>query len=213
MSCKIFTLNINNYCPELMSITTPLMKAYADRIGAEFIEIKERKFPDYHIHFEKVQIWELGKDTDWNAFFDADVLIHPTMFYDITKLNPNLVYVKDGYRANIKFHPNEYFKNDKRNQGISSCAIVSSKENHILWQPLDMTAKEIDDEIITMEENKLKGITSSFYQEEYLLSYNIAKYKINYSGMQQGYIFHSYSSNDIQTKIKELEDILKKWNI
>jgi hypothetical protein len=195
-----------------MEITTPLMKRYADRIGAEFIEITERKFPEWHIHFEKTQIWELGKDADWNVFFDGDVLVHPDMF-DVTKLNSKLVYLKDGYRANIKFRPNKYFIEDKRNQGISSCVIITSKENHKIWTPLNMTPIEVDNEIITTDENRRKGIESSFYQEEYLLSYNLAKYKINYSGMEQGFLFHSYLSNDVKTKIEELKKVSKQWNI
>ena len=94
MKINIFTLNINNYCPEMMELTVPLMKNYATKIGAEFIEITERKFPDFHIHYEKLQIYELGKDSDWNVFFDGDVIVNNSMI-DIRKLNPNMVLICD----------------------------------------------------------------------------------------------------------------------
>ena len=63
---NVYTLNIDDYFPEMMEITVPLMKKYADKIGANFIEINRRKFSDWHIHYEKLQIYELGKEADWN---------------------------------------------------------------------------------------------------------------------------------------------------
>ncbi len=210
MTCKIFTLNINNYFPEMTELTFPLMENYSNKIGGEFIQITERKFPDWGIHFEKAQIWYLMGD--FNMFVDADVLIHPD-FLDITKLDPNYVYLKDGYRANIKFLPNEYFRNDSRNQGISSCFICNSIINKNIWKPLDMTPDEVNENIIISKDDIKRKTYADFYQDEYLLSYNLAKYKIKYNGIDQQYIYHSYTSNDKNIKIREIKDKLKEWGI
>ena len=209
---RVFTLNINNYFPELMELTIPTMKNYAKKIGAEFIEITERKFPDYHIHYEKLQIFELGKDSHFNIFFDGDIVVNPNMI-DLSKQDPNFVYIKDGYSANTKFTQNRFFYEDKRNQGISSCFLATSNLTHNIWEPLELTGKEISNRIFTAKENLDKGITSDFYQEEYVLSNNLAKYKYNFSGVPLDSMFHSYESNIKEVKLKEIKDKLKEWKI
>ena len=207
MKCNIYTLNINNYFPEMMEITIPLMKKYANKIGANFVEITKRKFPDWHIHYEKMQIYELGMDCDWNIFFDGDILVNPNM-YDITKLDITKILLKDGYRADIKFTD---FINDGRNMGISSWFLASSKYCHKIWTPLNITPKNATKQIITSNENKRKGINSDFYQEELALSYNLVKYNIDFNGIPENSLFHSYESNKKEEKLNEIKIKLKEW--
>jgi len=205
MKNRVFTLNINNYFPELMEITIPLMEEYADKIGAEFIEIKERKFPDWHIHNEKLQIYELGKDSEWNIFFDGDLLVHPK-FQDLTKSEPT-IFIKDGYSNSMKYKPNKHFLNDRRNQGIASCLLASHIKYHNIWKPLDMTPDEVTDQIVG-------GKDEDYSQNEFILSYNLAKYQIPYNGLDQTYIYHSYETDaSKEIKLKEIKSILDKWQI
>jgi hypothetical protein len=81
----IYTLNIDDYAPEICALTYPLIQAYARKIGADFQVIRERKFPDWPVVYEKLQIHELGQrdSNDWNIYIDSDTLINPEMF-DIT---------------------------------------------------------------------------------------------------------------------------------
>lgn len=60
----LYTLDIDNYQPAIKALTFPLMKAYAAKIGAEFCPITERKFPEWPIVYEKLQIFELGSGFD-----------------------------------------------------------------------------------------------------------------------------------------------------
>ena len=189
------------------------MKNYANKIGAEFIEINERKFPDYSILYEKIQIYELGKDADWNIFFDGDVIVNNSMI-DIRESNPNMVLLKDGYNVDIKFLTNKYFY--KRKQGIASCFVATSKKCHNLWKPLYLTPKEINSKIIISKKDINDGITeSSTPQDEYILSYNLAKYEYNFSGIPIDSMFHSYNANynNNANKLKEIKDKLKEWNL
>ena len=80
----LYTLNIGDYAPEIRALTFPLLRGWADKIGADFHVIEERKFPDWPIVYEKLQIYELGQGNDWNIFADADTLVHPEMF-DVTE--------------------------------------------------------------------------------------------------------------------------------
>ena len=212
MKINVYTLNINNYFPELMEITIPFMKKYAHKIGAEFIEINERKFPNYHIHYEKMQIYELGKDVDWNIFFDGDLLVNNSMF-DISKSDNNTILLKDGFNVDIKFTMNKYFYFDKRKQGISGCFIATPKKCHNIWENLDLSPKEINSKIIVSGNDLNRGIDASFYQEEYVLSYNLAKYKYNFNGVKKDDMFHSYESNTRDIKLNEIKQKIKEWNL
>ena len=73
----VHVVYINDYFPELWKYTFPSIEYYARKIGAELNVITERKFPDWHIHYEKTQVWEAGKNADANILFDSDILIHP----------------------------------------------------------------------------------------------------------------------------------------
>jgi hypothetical protein len=213
MKSAIYTLNINNYFPEMLEITIPLMREYANRIGSDFIEITERKFPNWHMIYEKLQIYELGKNYDWNIFFDGDLLVNPLMFQDLTKLDNDRVYFKDGYRANIKFKMTSkflpVFKKDGRNIGISTCFVSSPKSCHTIWKPLDITPDEAINEIIIGHHDKSSATNNA--QDELALSYNLAKYHLKFSGIDQRFIFHPYDSISNEEKLKQVKDILNKW--
>ena len=69
----LYTLCVNDYEPMIRELTYPLMMAYADKIGAVFEVITERKFPDWPIPVEKLQIGELAamNHDEWSIFFDS----------------------------------------------------------------------------------------------------------------------------------------------
>ena len=73
----LHVLNINDFFPELFALTYPTIKAYADRTGFVINLITERKFPDYPINYEKMQVYKDGEGADYNMLCDADMLIHP----------------------------------------------------------------------------------------------------------------------------------------
>ena len=75
MKKTLFTLNINNYEPDITALTFPLMKRYAEKIEADFHVITERKITTTEFAgLEKFQIYELGREmkNDWNIFVDPD---------------------------------------------------------------------------------------------------------------------------------------------
>ena len=83
----IFTLNVDNYAPELTEITYPLIRRYADKIGATFHIIDERRYPGWPPVYEKLQIYRLAQEmgNDWNIYIDSDALVHPDLL-DVTQL-------------------------------------------------------------------------------------------------------------------------------
>lgn len=117
----VYTLNVGGYAPEISALTYPLLQAYAQKIGADFHVIRERKFPDWPMDYEKLQIHELAKEhnNDWNIYIDSDALVNPEMF-DVTEhLHKNTVCHNGKDLAGIRWKYDHYFRRDGRH--IGSC--------------------------------------------------------------------------------------------
>jgi hypothetical protein len=219
MKKVVWTLNINNYEPEITRLTYPLLERYAKKIGAEFKIITERKFPEYSVTYEKLQIYELGKENDWNIFIDSDTFVNPD-FFDLTAIIPkNYVLFTDKDFSPVRFKPDQYFIEDGRFIGACNWFSISSNETHNLWKPVDdLSVEEINNNIFpTVRERKMIHLESEHLQDDYILSRNISKYKLNHityrelinSGRIWGnmeLLFHNYelSPRDKYNRIEEL---------
>ena len=91
----LHVLNINDFFPELFALTYPTIKAYADMTGFTINLITERKFPDYPINYEKMQVYKDGEGADYNMLCDADMLIHPHFPDVATIVKPENVAFND----------------------------------------------------------------------------------------------------------------------
>lgn len=60
---------------EIAKMSYPTFMWYAQRIGATFVPITERKFPERNPHIEKFQIRDILKDYDTVMWVDCDALI------------------------------------------------------------------------------------------------------------------------------------------
>lgn len=175
MTKKLFVLRIGDYRPDLCQFTIPTIKAYAAKIGAEYIEITERKCAAWPITYEKLQVYELGVDSDWNILVDADVMIHPDT-PDITQfLPPNAVSSAFAFDANNMFTLDKFFERDGRNIGVVGNFVVSTSLTHDVWEPLYLTGT-------TFEEAKSRS-KREFILDEFTLSRNLAKYGLKHSGI------------------------------
>jgi len=55
----------------------PTIEAYAGKIGADFVPLGERRFPDRPPYFEKFQLFELLSRYDRVVWMDSDLLVRP----------------------------------------------------------------------------------------------------------------------------------------
>ena len=81
----IHVVNINDFFPELFALTYPTIKSYAERNGYMINLITERKFPDYPINYEKMQVYEDCKDAHVNILCDAYVSLKRSPLYMATR--------------------------------------------------------------------------------------------------------------------------------
>ena len=69
----IHCVYINDYFPELWEMCLPTIKQYAYRTQSELNIITERKYSEWHINYEKFQVYEDGKHADCNFLIDAEL--------------------------------------------------------------------------------------------------------------------------------------------
>src|SRR5208282_5151787 len=157
----VYTVIVDNYTPSLTMLTLPWLRHYASKIGADFHIISERKYIGWPPAYEKLQIYDLGKDVDWNIFIDADALINPDLF-DITSMVPKDTVVFTGKDMSaMRFRPNKYMLRDGRYLGACNWFAVASNWCIDLWHPLDITLEEAKEEIFPICSEKLCGIIDS----------------------------------------------------
>lgn len=219
----IFTLNVDGYAPEITELTYPLIKHYAEKIGADFHTITERKFPNMPPVYEKMQIYELGRrmQNDWNIYIDSDTLVHPD-FFDVTNFIKKDTVVHNGSdMANNRWRYDKYFIRDGRNIGSCNWFAIGSDWCLDLWHPLDIPYDEAVNNIFPIQRELNTVITREHLIDDYALSRNIAKYGLKFKTMAQisqeigdagNYLWHSYLI-PVESKVKEMRKTLASWEI
>jgi len=75
MSRAVVTMTFGEKFERMAELTHPTIKRYADRIGADFVVINERKWPDYHWDYEKSQFQDLLLKYDRINYIDTDCIV------------------------------------------------------------------------------------------------------------------------------------------
>jgi len=223
----IFTLNVDNYAPEVTAITYPLIEFWAKKIGASFNVISERKFEGWPPVYEKLQIYELGQqmENDWNIYIDSDALIHPDL-PDLTMVLPRDTVSHHGNDfAPIRWKYDRFFMRDGRHLGSGNWFTIASDLCIDLWRPLDdLTLDEAKANIFpTVEEINAGVFDPSHLIDDYTLSRNIAKFGLKFApvrkfmeqwGFPNGgpWFWHKYL-DPIEVKVKEMRDVVAQWGV
>ena len=223
----IFTLNIDDYAPEITALTYPLIEAYARKIGADFHIIRDRKFPEWPLTYEKLQIYELAQQmkNDWNIYIDSDCLVHPDT-PDLTLLLPRDTVAHFGHDfAPVRWRSDRFFKRDGRNIGSGNWLAVASDLCIDLWKPLDdLTPEQAIANITPSVIERVGGIiVASHLIDDYALSRNIAKYSLKFKVFKQifadigykdggGFFYHHYLYHT-NKKLIEMKKYLQIWKV
>src|SRR5271167_1374086 len=137
MRKSLWTLNVENYAPEITALTYPLLKRYARKIGADFRVITTRKFPEWPVTYEKMQVYEGGKENDWNIYIDSDAIVHPDMFDPTDHMGGDTVAHNGRDFAGNRWVYDRFFRRDGRHIGSCNWFTVGSDMCIDLWRPLD----------------------------------------------------------------------------
>jgi len=181
----LITLDINDYQPAIKALTFPLMAAYAEKIGAEFLQITERKFPEWPIVMEKFQCARLAKeyDAEWSIFFDADALINPEMFDVTAMLQPGHVCFNGKDFSPIRFKPDEYFRRDGRYIGACDwfCCAHRDVIEDLYRTPERTPEEEFKNIFVTVQEHNGGQFNDNHLIDDYTLSRNISRYGLKHT--------------------------------
>lgn len=221
----VFTLNVDNYAPEITELTYPLIKRYADKIGADFHTIKERKFPGFPPVYEKLQIYELAQkmENDWNIYIDSDALVHPDLMDITNHLSKDTVLHNGSDLVSNRWKYDRFFMRDGRNIGSANWLAIASDWCIELWKPLDdLTLKEAAANISPVV-NELNTIVKAEHLiDDYTLSRNIAKYGLKFITLTDlltklgqpggGYLWHQYTMS-VEEKVAKMKETLKIWGL
>ena len=224
MKKTLYTLLINGYSPRITKLTLPLIRYYANKIGADFHVITERKFPEWPITYEKMQVHELAQrhGNEWNIFMDADTLVHPHT-PDFTAYLPRDTVAHNGSDfANVRWRYDKYFMRDGRNIAGGNWLAIASDWCIDLWKPLDIGPDEAMANIFPIVEELRGGCLRDHLVDDYATSRNIARYGLKFKGVLQiqkemgiegvGGFFHLYNVPESE-KIEKIMQELDKWKI
>jgi hypothetical protein len=219
----IWTLDINNYQPEITALTYPLMKRYAQKIGADFNIITKRKFPNNDIEYERLQVHTLGEDYDWNFLFDADTLLHPELFDPTIYLTKDTVLHSGIDRGDLRWRFDQYFLRDGRNIGSCNWFTLASNWCLDLWKPLeDLTEAEIIDRICVTNYERLHGVPAKHLVLDYITSRNVARYGLKVItfkdmlkrlGRETDEYFHHEYTVAKWSKEDRIKEVLNLWKL
>lgn len=180
MSNKIalVTLNIGNFEPELTAITYPRFKAWAHKIGADFIEITEKRINGPTTICEKFQIPEVSKNYEWTYFLDADALIsvNTPPWHEMVGRDTVLFNGTDFF---MRWQMDHYFRRHREWQK-SACTwnvVCSEWTRDDLWRVPEEGWEAAIEKITVLTIENLKSAASLL--DDYLLSRNIARYGLH----------------------------------
>ena len=176
----VFCLYVNDFAPDILKITKPFLENWCKRIGADLHYITERKYPDMPPNYEKFQIYELGKEYDYQIFIDADALVPLEMFDPTEFIGMDEICFNRVDPANSRFKFDKYFRRDGRNIGAGTFFVVTTKWTLDAWKPLelqdDITKEDCIANITPIRVERNFGVDAVHLLDDYLVSRNIAKY-------------------------------------
>jgi hypothetical protein len=222
MKKTIFLLNIDNYAPEITALTYPLIERYARKIGAGVHTITERKYPKYPPVYEKMQIYDLGREmgNDWNIYIDSDALVHPDMF-DVTEFIRKDTVCHNGQdMANNRWRYDGYFQRDGRHIGSCNWLAFASDWCLDLWHPLTIPYEVALEQIFPIQSELNTVITRDHLIDDYTLSRNIARFGLKFRTVidivqEQGggnYLWHVYTVG-VKEKAEMIKNLLCVWGV
>lgn len=139
MKTALVTITIGDYYNKIAEITHPSLKAYADKVGADFIVWKDQGSHAYP-HYRKLDIGKLLKEYDRVLYVDTDIMIRPDS-PDLFKLVPanEIAMFNEGafaeraqnmirYLISFNVDPSRW-----NGRYYNSGVILVSKQHHLLF--------------------------------------------------------------------------------
>ena len=222
----LFTLNLGkSYSESITNYTYPLLKQYAFKLGADFYEITERRFPEWPETYEKLQIYQLAQELKcrWAVFLDCDALINPDMFNVLNIIPKDTVSHNGADFAAVRWKYDRYFWRDGRNLGSATWFCIASEWCIELFKPLDdLTPEDVSNNIFPLTAELKSGMKPIRLVEDYVMSRNIAKYGLKFLAIkdlfkkyelpEHYFVWHAYAV-PFEQKLQMMRQRLLDWGL
>lgn len=206
---------------KMAEITHPSIKAYADKIGADFVVIKEKKVSENFIHYEKFQIYDLFKKYNRLIYIDTDVIVRPdcpNLFEEVPeyklgifnegRFGSYLPVVRD---ACVKYKISlEKWEGQSYNTGVM---VLSRLHRKIFVKPEE--EHDIIGGLAHYEQPylNLKIISGGYLVEDIGYKFNRMSLMDKLTGENRlaSYIIHYASAAPVKARMKLIEEDLRSW--
>lgn len=228
MTKNIYLLDIGNYLPTVKRVTMPFIRLYALRTGAQIYTITDRKYKQWPVTYEKLQIYDIAREhpADWHIYIDIDTLIAPNCPDYTLYLQRNAVGFHSADRSWERFRVDEYFERDARFLAPGNWLMFAPRTCLDLWRPLvEMTPAEAVSRIIPTSAEIMAGMTAEHLIDDYALARNIARFGLNVNLLVdidrkhglvkkegEGYLMHRYLMDENE-KAEFLMQQVKAWGV
>lgn len=215
----IHVLRVGDYEPEVCRFTLPSIERYAVKIGATVNVLTERRFPEWPLHYEKMQVYDAGAENEWNVYLDADAMIHPDMF-DLTKIRVcphvpdepvprNAVGMHYGYEQNLA--DDKFFRRYAASnlRGMTAFLVVANNLCHDVWTPLELSPAQVESFLFNYR-----------HVDEYCLSRNMCRFGLrNYHVFPELYMAHlirhlihyDFTPDEKAKRLREAQRLSEEW--
>lgn len=204
----VHVLASTDYSPEVCEVTLASIEAYAKRIGADYNRITGRRFPDYPINYERMQIFEMGKGYDFNINIDADMILGPQLIDVTTRIYDGLVGTAMVFKLSEAFPivGNPIFENAAQDVGLVDMCNVTNRSTHAFWEPLSGPFVSHQAACGRFGDRKIS---------EYCVSMNFHKHHYGYAGLfvqgEQAYHLNYTTFNNPKDAAQRARNMLDRW--
>jgi hypothetical protein len=220
----LYTLVVDNYAPDIIAMTIPLMATWAAKVGAELAVMTERRFPDWPVQCEKFQIPEHAarRNDEWSMFLDADTLLHPDYPDIFEYLDRGTIYHDRVECSTTRYEPDRYFRRDGRYLSPGNwCCIASEWTRDDLYSfPPELSRAEVEARIHPHVNELALGVRAPGLIDDYLMARNAARFGLKRLMLDSllkplllnNVMWHNYLLTDTQ-KVVEMHKTLKLWGL
>lgn len=204
----VVTTVIDDYQPELCAYTLPNLKRYADSIGADFIQIKERK-NNYHAAYEKLQVYDISEHYEKTLLVDADIILHPrlgdiTQQVQMDQVGMWMSYPILSQSLNLWDTRNDVdFLRHGRNLGVVGALVCCTRWTRDLFKPLEEDVSLVQDRLYRPA-----------IIDEYTMSKNLARYNLNYTALMilPNLIYHAEMTTiNNHNSLSSVKKLIEEW--
>lgn len=207
---------------EMCKLTHPTIKAYADKVGADFVVIKDKQLSKDFVQYEKFQIYSMFGEYQRVLFLDSDIIVRPDCpnLFDIVPEHKIGAFNEGKYREYCLILMQEACKQfstalpkwDRQyyNTGVM---LVSRLHRHIFKQPPKEIGKYADAWDYEQPYLNLKIISEGYEVQDLSYKFNRMSLVDEPTGEHRlsSYIVHYAGAAKYEDKVKLIAQDLESW--